>query len=101
MRAALLEKIGPRSYVWAATYLTDLAEEQAKMITETCAEYYWKCDKVLNHDNAYRLNMIATIFGYIGLEIEDKQRKILKGQGEPFDKIRELAAEYAELKGGN
>lgn len=99
MRAALLEKIGPRSYVWAATILAELAETESKRITHSCSEYYWTHDDVLNHDNAYRMNMIVTIFGYIGLEIEDSQKRILKGEGEPFDRIKELADKYVDLKG--
>lgn len=99
MRAALLEKVGPHSYAWAAAYLTDIAEDQAKKITQSCSEYYWTRGDVLNIDNAYRLNMIVTIFGYIGLDVEDEQKKILQGEGEPFNKIRELADEYIKLKG--
>lgn len=97
MRAALLEKVGPHSYAWAAAYLTDLAEYQAKNITETCSEYYWTRGDVLNIDNAYRLNMIVTIFGYIGLDVDEDQKKLLRGEGEPFTEIAQLIEEYKKL----
>lgn len=97
MRAALLEKIGPHACTWAAELLAMFAEDNAKRFMNSCQPVYWRDGDFLRQTEAYRLNMIVTIYGYIGFEADVAQKNLLKGEGEPFDKIRELAEEYEQL----
>ena len=97
MRAALLEKFENRSEVWAAEILAGMLSYEVGRITQSCSEYYWTHDEILRHDSAYRINMITTIFRYIGFTLDKETKDLLQGNGEPFDKIKELAEEYSKI----
>ena len=97
MRAALLEKIENRPEIWAAEILSELLLAEVERITQGCSEYYWTHDDILKRDAAYRINMIAAIFGYIGFKLDKETKDLLQGKGEPFDKIKELAEEYSKI----
>ena len=97
MRAALAERIKRRPETWAAEILTEILSDEVGRITQGCSEYYWTHGEILKHDTAYRINMIVSIFRYIGFELDKETKELLQGKGEPFDKIAELAEEYSKL----
>lgn len=84
---------------WALEIVAGLSSNilEGQKITQFCSRGYWSEGRILIRDRTYRVELLLSALRFIGFEADEDQKKLLRGEGEPFTEIAQLIEEYKKF----